>query len=520
MDRYKEELRDIVKAFGRRRAGCEHADVRIELDESRWATAECGDARLAERNVEGAFGVRVLARGTGQARGMVAPGYYGGRLGPRDFRNFRGLLTRVLDHAWKRARANAEMKARVRRETSPIGESLWSAALRRESEVTAEVPPRHRIDPRGVDLDRIVALAVGISREAMTQDRSTKYVFVSAQTGMLRQVYASTAGSLIDQSWTLTEGNVYVVVEKDGVTQEIYDTTGSNAGWEVLTEGVSNGYERLAPFGDFVQGILKDGRELCSAPPVPKPDQPVTMVTDPHYNTLLVHEIVGHPVELDRALKMETAYAGRTWLFGRADRHRLGERIASEKLSAYSDPTLPGYGHYEYDDEGTPGRKVMHIDRGRFVGFMNSRQTSAMLAEVGVDSPPNGHFKATMAGMVPLIRMSTTVFSQGDSDPAQIIRDVEHGYYLVGHKIPSISESRENFRISARKVYEIRNGEIGQLYRDGGMSADSREFFMNVDAVGTDFRLYPIPNCGKGQPMQTKRLGNGGPTLRSRARLV
>jgi TldD protein len=43
---------------------------------------------------------------------------------------------------------------------------------------------------------------------------------------------------------------------------------------------------------------------------------------------------------------------------------------------------------------------------------------------------------------------------------------------------------------------------------------------MNVDAVGNDFRLYPIPNCGKGQPMQTKKLGNGGPTLRSRARLT
>jgi TldD protein len=43
---------------------------------------------------------------------------------------------------------------------------------------------------------------------------------------------------------------------------------------------------------------------------------------------------------------------------------------------------------------------------------------------------------------------------------------------------------------------------------------------MSIDAVGTDFRLHPIPNCGKGQPMQTKRLGNGGPTMRGRARLT
>ena len=50
--------------------------------------------------------------------------------------------------------------------------------------------------------------------------------------------------------------------------------------------------------------------------------------------------------------------------------------------------------------------------------------------------------------------------------------------------------------------------------------ADSRAYLMNVDAVGSDFRLYPISNCGKGQPMQIKKLGNGGPTMRSRARLA
>ena len=61
---------------------------------------------------------------------------------------------------------------------------------------------------------------------------------------------------------------------------------------------------------------------------------------------------------------------------------------------------------------------------------------------------------------------------------------------------------------------------FGRLYRDGGIMADSRDYVMQVDAVGDDFRLYPISNCGKGQPMQTKKLGNGGPTMRSRAILT
>jgi TldD protein len=220
-------------------------------------------------------------------------------------------------------------------------------------------------------------------------------------------------------------------------------------------------------------------------------------------------------VELDRGLKMETAYAGRSWLLRDLADTQMGKRIASPAVTAYSDPSLPGYGHYKYDHEGTPARRVVHIDRGIFRGFMNSRQTAAIFG-----GDPNGHWKATEASLIPLIRMSNTVFGAGDRDPRDIVREVDHGYYLVGHRIPSIAESRENFRISARKVYEIRNGELGRVYRDGGIMADTRDYLMKVDAVGTDFRLYPIPNCGKGQPMQTKRLGNGGPTMRSRARIT
>ncbi|RJP64812.1 MAG: hypothetical protein C4535_16525, partial [Comamonadaceae bacterium] len=72
------------------------------------------------------------------------------------------------------------------------------------------------------------------------------------------------------------------------------------------------------------------------------------------------------PVELDRALKMETAYAGRSWLLRGLDEHQVGKRVASPLVTAYSDPALPGYGHYAYDHEGTPARRVVHIDRGVF----------------------------------------------------------------------------------------------------------------------------------------------------------
>ena len=84
----------------------------------------------------------------------------------------------------------------------------------------------------------------------------------------------------------------------------------------------------------------------------------------------------------------------------------------------------------------------------------------------------------------------------------------------------SISESRENFQIAPRLIYEIRNGELGRIYRDGRVTADSKDFFLSIDAVGNDFTVFPIPNCGKGQPMQAKPVGNGGPSVRGMARIA
>jgi TldD protein len=212
---------------------------------------------------------------------------------------------------------------------------------------------------------------------------------------------------------------------------------------------------------------------------------------------------------------METAYAGRSWLFNNLRHNQVGKQVASPLVSTYSDPSLPGFGHYKYDHEGTLGKRVYHIKEGICKEFINSRQTAALLKV-----EPNGSYKSIDASLVPLIRMSTTVFENGTKDPNDIIGEVDHGYYLAGRRIPSIAESRENFRITARKVYEIENGRIGRLFRDGGITADSRDFLMQVDAVGNDFKIFPISNCGKGQPMQAKKLGNGGPTLRSSARLT
>ena len=40
--------------------------------------------------------------------------------------------------------------------------------------------------------------------------------------------------------------------------------------------------------------------------------------------------------------------------------------------------------------------------------------------------------------------------------------------------------------------------------------------FMSIEAAD-DLKRFNVPNCGKGTPMQTMRVGNGGPHLRGKA---
>ena len=170
---------------------------------------------------------------------------------------------------------------------------------------------------------------------------------------------------------------------------------------------------RSRPSPTFALALARDARgarrrrRRC-----PRSNGEVTVVTDPHYNTLVSHEIVGHPVELDRALKMETAYAGRSWLLRGLDDTQVGQRIASPLVTAYSDPVAARLRPLRVRPRGHAGpARGPHRPR-HLHGFMNSRQTAAIFG-----GEPNGHWKATEAPLVPLIRMSSTVFAAGDRDP-------------------------------------------------------------------------------------------------------
>ena len=506
----RDAVHDLVSSYPRSKRFCKHADVRIEVSEGKAAVAENGMDKFSGEDYGFAFGVRVLA-----GEHVTAPGYFGELIGTADLPRLNERLHEALDHAYDRAVANARSKEGARMRFAALGDALYDMTLAPIDVRQDTVDGQWEQDPREVSLEDATHYIRDVSKRVQGIDPGVVFNYISAGTQVDRHLFVSSEGANIQQTMAVTQGTCFVVAQGTEGAQEMYDFTGHQRGWELITHGIEEGLLQFPHLMDFSLELARDTVALAACKPLKPTDKEVVVVTDPHYNALVCHEVVGHPTELDRALKFETGYAGRSWFLRDLKDNQLGKRVGSDLVTAFSDPTIDGFGRYLYDDEGTPAKRVYHFDKGIFNGFSNSRQTAAI-----TKAEPNGHYKATDASLVPLIRMSNTAFAPGDREPHDIIREVEDGYYVVGHRIPSIAESRENFRITAMKVYEIKNGEIGEMFRDGGLMSDSRDFFMNIDAVGNDFRLFAIPNCGKGQPMRTKRMSNGGPTLRSRARLT
>ncbi len=506
----RDAVYDLVASYTKARRFCRHADLRIEISEGKVAVAENGMDKFSGEDYGFSFGVRVIAgeRGT-------APGYVGEQVGAADLPRLNQRLREALDHAYERAVASARSKDGTRMRFGALGDALADTTLSPVEVRQDTIDAQYEIDPREASLDEAVKYVRDISERVKGVGDGVAFNYISAATQLERALFVSSEGANVQQTFAITQGTCFVIAQGGDASQELYDFTGHQRGWELITHGIEEEFIQFPHLMDFSLELARDTVDLASCKPLKPTDKDVVVVTDPHYNALLCHEVVGHPTELDRALKFETGYAGRSWFLRDLKHNQLGQRVGSDLVTAFSDPTIDGFGHYVYDDEGTPARRIYHFDKGIFNGFSNSRQTAAI-----VGAEPNGHYKATDASLVPLIRMSNTAISPGDRVPHDIIREVSDGYYVVGHRIPSIAESRENFRITAMRVYEIKNGEIGEMFRDGGLMSDTRDFFLNVDAVGDDFRLFAIPNCGKGQPMQTKRMSNGGPTMRSRARLT
>jgi TldD protein len=236
-----------------------------------------------------------------------------------------------------------------------------------------------------------------------------------------------------------------------------------------------------------------------------------------------VHESCGHPIELDRVLGTEASFAGTSFMTV----DQLGTlQYGSPVVNITADATLPrGLGTFGWDDEGSPAERFPVVEEGRFVSYLTSRETAWWLAN-HFQAPStvrplpfsNGTMRADGWGRLPLIRMTNISLEPGTWTLEELIADTEDGLLLDTPKSWSLDDKRLNFHFGAEVAYEIKGGKLGRLLRDASYTDRTPRFWNSCDAVcdAGHWRLWGLPSCAKGEPMQIAHVAHGAAPARFR----
>ncbi|HET9809313.1 MAG TPA: TldD/PmbA family protein [Candidatus Limnocylindria bacterium] len=461
-----------------RKRGAMYADVRFVRRDEENALVKNGRLESAERADSFGFGVRAIADG--------AWGFAASQVVTVD------EADRVAALAVEIAKASALTKQR-------------DAALAAVEPKTATYSTPVKVDPFAMSVDDRVGLLVAAEEKLRERKglRTTRSAYAIWREDKL---FLSTEGADIQQRLVEVGGGIAAEAVGDGELQIRTYPDGlryqNSGGWEVLAKWDLVG---SAP------RVADEALALLKAKPCPQ-DIRTSVILAGNQLSLQCHESCGHPIELDRALGSEAAFAGTSFL----TTDKLGSfRYGSDQVNIRIDSTSPGgLGTFGFDDEGVPASEGWAVEDGIFVGYLMSRETAAAL---GLRS--NGTMRADGWSRVPIIRMTNVSVMPGEAGTLDdLIADTDDGILMDTNRSWSIDDKRFNFQFGTEIGWEIKKGKRGDMVRNPTYTGITPEFWGSCDAVcsESEWVMWGTPNCGKGQPGQGAHTGHGAAPARFR----
>ncbi len=460
--------------------GASYADVRVVDLRQRYLSTKNGQCAQIRESQSMGVGVRVVADG---AWGFASTDDL-----------TRASIDRVAAQAVEIARASATAKKHdVRLAKEPKVIDRWEASC--------------KIDPFSIPVSSCLELMLEADRE-LRRVQGVTLAEASMDFRHIEQLFLSTTGSEITQAKTQTGAGFVATSYTDGEIQR--RSYPNSFGGQYQTRG----YELVGEM-DLVGNaprIAEEAVALHKADQCPAGTKDI--ILESSQLALQVHESVGHPIELDRVLGTEANFAGMSFL----TLDKLGSlKYASDIVNVVADATPahgPGLGTFAYDDEGVPAQSVPIIKDGLFVGYLTSRET----ASAAKQARSGGAMRADGWNRIPLIRMTNVSLLPGSGKLEDLIADTDDGIYMETNRSWSIDDRRYNFQFGTEIGWEIRGGKKTRMLKNPSYGGMTTEFWNTCDAIcgPEQWTLWGVPNCGKGQPMQTMGTGHGASPARFR----
>ena len=246
-------------------------------------------------------------------------------------------------------------------------------------------------------------------------------------------------------------------------------------GFEVFKE--KDDYTTFAQ--QFIRDIAKS-MNAASAPP-----SVVPVVLEAGSCGTLWHEACGHPLEAGAIAGNNSDFVG-----------KLGEKVASSKVTVIDDGSIPGmYGSAGIDDEGHPTQKNILIENGVLKGYLCDRLGGRKL---NLASTGSGRRQGYM--YAPASRMSNTYLAPGTDNEDEMISSIDEGLFVK--RLGGGNSGRE-FSVAVSEGYWIKNGEIDRRVKGLMLNAKGIDLIKLVDRVGSKLQSDDGGFCGSASGLVT-----------------
>ena len=470
--------------------GASYADVRVSsVRNQSIATRE--DRVLNINNGESmGFGVRVLVNG---AWGFAAS---------RDLS--RPEITRVAALAVAQARANRRLMQRpvVLAPSVPVTDGRWASPA--------------RIDPFTIPVEQKAELLLRANAEAL---RVRGARFASSSMFFLKdeRTYANTDGTFTVQTIVRTNPSMNVTAVSSDNSD--FQSRGSDE-----VQAMGKGYENVEA-ADLVRRAPLWAEEAVQKLTARSVDPGrYDLVLDPTHLWLTIHESIGHPTELDRALGYEANYAGTSFLEPPSEvinRFRYGQEIMNIRADRRQEGGLSTIG---YDDDGVRPDEFLIVQRGLFNDYQTTREQAPWLRDYygrqNREVRSHGCSYGQDWASVQFQRMPNVSLLPGEREQGwdELIAATDRGIAIVGDGSFSIDQQRFNAQFGGQLFYEIRGGRIAGMLKDVAYQMRTPDFWNAMDMIGGR-RSYELGGSffdGKGQPSQSNAVSHGAVPARFR----
>ncbi|HJP86103.1 MAG TPA: TldD/PmbA family protein [Gemmatimonadaceae bacterium] len=241
------------------------------------------------------------------------------------------------------------------------------------------------------------------------------------------------------------------------------------------------------------------------------------LVLHPTHLWLTIHESIGHPTELDRALGYEANYAGTS--FVAPPEKMLGKlRYGPEFMNIQGDRSQEGgCATIGYDDEGVKPENFLIIKNGVVNDYQTTREQANWLKwwydAQGRPARSHGCSNGDSWSSVQFQRMPNVSLLPGSKDIGwdEIIAATDRGIAIEGDGSFSIDQQRYNAQFGGQVFHEIRNGKIVGVLKDVAYQMRTPDFWNSMDMIGGP-KSYMMGGSffdGKGQPPQINAVSHG-----------